>query len=362
MRVTLLAAAAGLASLGAGREAFAEEPERAAPSTPPAPLPAANLPSTSDDLTRELLAPEPGEEDLEWLYSNADEYEPGTLGGGRVPAPSLPQRGEGARRTWNPAWRRFGVLDYVLTATSVAFTGVGAAWSPLKNHWTSHNAFDESVRRQLSARSYAGSIIAQDTSDLLLSVSIAYPALVQSLVVTYWYRRSEDVAAQMLLIATESLTFTAALQGMTSTLASRERPYGRECGAGLPGRLNDCASSRRYRSFFSGHTSTSFAAAATACSFQFHHDVFGNATANGIACASALATAAATGTLRIAGDQHYATDVLTGAAVGMLGGFGLPWLLHYGPLARVERKGERATGVKLSLVPVSGGLGVGGEF
>jgi membrane-associated phospholipid phosphatase len=275
-----------------------------------------------------------------------------------VPAAVLPERGQGERRSWNPEWRRFGTADYVLSGGSLALTGVAAAWSPSKNRWRRHVAFDETVRRQLSVKSYVNTQRAQDASDLLLSLSIANPALFQALIVTYWYRRSEDVAGQMLLVTLESLSITAGVQGTTAALANRERPYGRDCDGSIPTELEDCASTRRYRSFFSGHTSMAFAAATTACGFQFRHEVFGNAAANTVACGGALLTAAAVGTLRVVGTQHYATDVLTGAGVGSLIGLGVPWLLHYGPLA----ESGRSSGVRWSLVAVSNGLGVGGEF
>jgi membrane-associated phospholipid phosphatase len=184
---------------------------------------------------------------------------------------------------------------------------------------------------------------------------------VDSLIVTYWYRQSHDVAAQMALITTEAVAFASALQGLSAGLTSRERPYGRNCGSKLPEDIEECAHNMRYRSFFSGHTTVSFAAAGATCSNHLRHAVFGDGTADGLACATAFVAAGAVGTLRIVGDQHYMTDVLAGAGIGTLSGLGIPWLLHYGPFARVGSTPGKSQ-LSLNLVGVPNGLGVGGQF
>ena len=92
-----------------------------------------------------------------------------------------------------------------------------------------------------------------------------------------------------------------------------------------------CDSPDRYYSFFSGHTSQAFASAAVVCSFHANMPLLGNGPENHIPCVTAMVGAAATGFLRIAGDMHYLSDVLTGMGVGLATGFLLPWLLHFGP-------------------------------
>ena len=74
-----------------------------------------------------------------------------------------------------------------------------------------------------------------------------------------------------------------------------------------------------------------------------------------------MTAAAAVGTLRIVGDQHYASDVLLGAGIGTMSGLGIPWLLHYGPWAR---RPEASTGPAFTwhVVGVPNGLGIGGKF
>jgi membrane-associated phospholipid phosphatase len=166
----------------------------------------------------------------------------------------------------------------------------------------------------------------------------------------------------MALITAEALAVTAAVHGLVAGFVGRERPYGRNCGTTIDESLDDCEQDRRYRSFFSGHTSLSFAAAGVACSHHARHDVFGDDLADALACGAAFLAAGTNGAMRIVGDQHYATDVAMGAAIGTLGGLGVPWLLHYGPLAEVDTETNQPQAIRFSVVPVPNGVGVGGSF
>jgi membrane-associated phospholipid phosphatase len=346
------------------------EPAELDPAAPAAPVEAAPPPAGSvsndaatDELVGQLLSQggEGQDDDLKWLYSDLEEYSPSGLVGKPIPAPAFPERGEGSRRSWDPSWRRFALGNYILTGAALAIAGGSALIPEAPDRWRGKNGFDESVRDSIGIEDYDGGQWARDVSDVLLAISVMNPLLIDSLVITYWYRRSEDVAAQMALISAEALGVASAFQGVTSGFSSRERPYGRNCGGSLDARLDDCESSKRYRSFFSGHTALSFAGAGVSCSHHLRHRVFGNTAADAVACGVALTGAGVVGTMRVVGDQHYATDVLMGAAVGTLSGLGVPWLLHYGPLARAEA-GARAPAVRLTLVPMGNGLGVAGKF
>lgn len=315
--------------------------------------PPAGPPSAGDAISHD--------DDIAWLFSTADEYLPSSLGGDPIDAPALPSRREGSRRSWNPAWRRFSLGNYILTGVTLATGGAAFLIPPAPERWRTRNAVDEWGHDNLGTTGYQRSGWAQDTSDVLLSALIASPFLVDSLAVTYWYRESHDVAGQMALITAEAYGVASAIQGLTAGLASRERPYGRECGTAINDKLKDCTGNNRYRSFFSGHATLAFTAASVSCSHHLRHDVFGDRVADAVACASAFVTAAAVGTLRIVGDRHYISDVTVGAAFGTLSGFGIPWLLHYGPLARVSSDGKLKA-MKLRLAAVPNGMGIGGDF
>lgn len=79
-----------------------------------------------------------------------------------------------------------------------------------------------------------------------------------------------------------------------------------------------------YTSFFSGHTALAFALATSSGVVANLRD-YPSAPAIWI---GGLTLATATGYLRIAGDAHYATDVLTGAIVGSAMGLAIPLLFH----------------------------------
>jgi membrane-associated phospholipid phosphatase len=62
---------------------------------------------------------------------------------------------------------------------------------------------------------------------------------------------------------------------------------------------------------------------------------------------------AATAYLRIAADQHYLTDVVTGAVLGSAVGAGVPYLFHR------PREGKSTTSFAVTPMAIAGGRGVG---
>jgi membrane-associated phospholipid phosphatase len=221
------------------------------------------------------------------------------------------------------------------------------------------NGFDGSARSALRIQNDEFRRIAQDASDLLLSISINQAA-VDALLVAWWWRGSGDVAWELAMMDIEAFTFDAALNGLVAGFTSRERPYRDKCAA-PDERDSNCTGNRRYRSFFSGHTSTSFTAAGLICSQHAHIPLYGGGTADTLACAASFTVATAVGALRVVSDQHFVTDVLTGAAIGTLTGFGLPWFLHFRGTRREVGRAP-STGVSMRLVPAPLGGHVVGTF
>src|SRR4029079_7141474 len=101
--------------------------------------------------------------------------------------------------------------------------------------------FDDGARKGLRLPTPEGRYVARDASDVILSLEAPWPFFVDALITTWWYRGSPDAAAQMALVDGEALAIVTALQGVTHTIASRERPYGQICGStDLPDKTNDC--------------------------------------------------------------------------------------------------------------------------
>jgi membrane-associated phospholipid phosphatase len=203
-----------------------------------------------------------------------------------------------------------------------------------------------------------GRYIARDASDVILSLEATWPFFVDALITTWWYRGSPDAAAQMALVNGEALAIVTAVQGVTNTMASRERPYGRICGTDeQPGSTIDCEGNVRYRSFFSGHAAFTFMSAGLICVHHQKLDLL-RGIGDELACVAAYSGAAATATLRVMGDMHYVSDVAVGATVGTLVGLAVP-LMHY---RRIHLAPKDRTGADWRIMPVGAGVGVGGTF
>lgn len=97
---------------------------------------------------------------------------------------------------------------------------------------------------------------------------------------------------QLLLYGLSNVTAGVVVQSM-KRIVQRERPYGNE-----------------FKSYPSGHTSTAFVAA------EFLHQEYGHLSP--WISVAGYATAAATGYMRLYNNQHWLSDVLAGAALGMV--------------------------------------------
>jgi hypothetical protein len=133
------------------------------------------------------------------------------------------------------------------------------------------------------------------------------------------------------LVIAEATAVTGLLNGATKDATARRRP---DAGLQATGSSN--------RAFFSGHTSQAFSLAVAAGTVS---SLRGYPSAPWV-WGGGLTLAAGVGYLRVAADQHWATDVLAGAAVGGLVGWAVPWVFH-----RVKRPGSR-----VAVLPSPGGF------
>lgn len=159
------------------------------------------------------------------------------------------------------------------------------------------NRLDREVRALLLRPQFAAT--ADRLSDFLAYIGLPVSgALALSLGSKRW---KEHIVADALVI-TRAVTVTGALNQVVKFLAPRERPYvhsGRFDHRDLNG------------SFFSNHTSSSMALAASAMRISFER------SRNSYMVAAPLfLLAGLVGYLRIASDNHYFTDVIAGAAFG----------------------------------------------
>jgi membrane-associated phospholipid phosphatase len=272
-----------------------------------------------------------------------------------IPA-GFPPRHSGKRLVWDPSFNRMDAPEMVVTGIAAAIALAAAIAPPLKNGWMSGFSFDESARNSLRLSVYKSRLDARDVSDVGLALMTAFPILVDSMIVAYWYRGSDDVALQMTLIDAEAYAVASALQGAATFFGGRERPYGRDCGGQLKDQSIDCTTPSRYRSFFSGHSTLSFTSASLICAHHERLELFESA-ADEITCASGFVAAATIASMRVISDVHYVSDVLTGALIGTAVGLGIPLLHHY------HKSGEEPSAApQVRLVPAPNGVHVVGVF
>lgn len=260
---------------------------------------------------------------------------------------------------WDPAWQRFELGNYIGTGVLLAATVGSLAIPPVEDRWLQKNTFDVSARNALRLTTTAGRNTARDASDIMLVVSTNW-LLVDTLIVAWWGHDAGDVAWEVALMSVEALAFDNAINGLVSALSSRQRPYGDDCVGGSEAELSDCRTSKRYRSFFSGHASTAFTSAGLTCMHHAHLPLYGGGAPDVFACASAFGVAAGTAVLRVVADQHWTSDILVGSAFGTFSGLFIPWVFHY-RTGKLSEKRNRAAASFL-LTPTPTGASITGAF
>lgn len=177
------------------------------------------------------------------------------------------------------------------------------------------NGFDRGVRDALRWGSPGAADLASSIGGFVLAPLVAFGG--DALVASY-DRRARGFWVDALVIA-ESAVLAADLNEIVKIAVARERPYahfGAADSSTIPAGANV--------SFFSGHTTLAFAlasSAGTVCSLRGYRGA-------PVVWAAGMMVAAGTAYLRIAADQHYATDVLAAAVVGTAFGVGIPLVFH----------------------------------
>jgi len=260
---------------------------------------------------------------------------------------------------WNPRWSKFGLENYITTGSAIGVAFATLAIPPVEDRWRTENDFDNEMRSALRSDTLIGRNHARDASDVLLTVSINQ-LLLDTLVVSWWAHDQLEVATQMALIDVETIAINSAINGLVASIASRERPYRDQCVGDNATELLDCRSSKRYRSYYSGHTSTAFAVAGLTCMHHYHLPLYGGGAPDALVCAGSYLAAGATGLMRIVADQHWTSDVVTGAALGTATGLLVPYMMHYrtGDMPAVAE----LSALNLRLAPTPSGAYLLGQF
>lgn len=281
---------------------------------------------------------------------------------GEMPPAPLPPRGKPLQ--WQPGWKKFSPLDYGVSLASGAVAIGALLFGPGRDRAIDRQlGIDDTIRDHLRAPTDRGRLWARDASDVALALLVSYPIAVDGLLNAGWYRRSPEVAMQMILMDLEVQAINGGITSLFKAFVLRERPYGRACGEEISEQTNDCRRKDRYFSHFSGHASASFASASVLCMHHQQHSLL-EQTSAWLPCGTAYAAATATATLRVIADRHYASDVLAGAITGTLTGLLVPWL-HYRRNGQQSDSADSATWLAahhIGLVPAARSLQVVGVF
>jgi membrane-associated phospholipid phosphatase len=203
------------------------------------------------------------------------------------------------------------------------------------------NAFDRKIRRlAVGRRSLENRLFLDHVSSGTLMAALFEPVGLL-LAAEVPHRWSRDVP-----VVVEASAITLSVNAFVKHLTRRSRPAAHFCESERT--IVPCPPDTRL-SFYSGHTSSAFAAAVAAGTIaDFHH-----LENRKWIWASGLTFATTTGVLRVMSDQHYASDVLTGMAAGGLAGWLIPKLHRpdraASPSAAARSRSSATTPVYLSI-------------
>jgi membrane-associated phospholipid phosphatase len=197
----------------------------------------------------------------------------------------------------------------------IASEAAKPALAPAACRWCRENGLDRGVRDGLH---WGNPIPARKLSDWLLFALVPAASLGGAFALGYAEADVEHALTDVMVV-TEALVLSSVITQVTKLSAGRMRPWvrlQREESRDFVSGPDD------HLSFFSGHTSATFALAVAAGT---------TATLRGyrradVVWAVGMPLAALTGYLRIAADRHYFSDVLTGALIGSLAGVLVPYL------------------------------------
>jgi membrane-associated phospholipid phosphatase len=255
------------------------------------------------------------------------EFQPGVLCPFCAITPQFPTAESGLH--WHHHWRSVGVPEYLITGAfaALALTVELFVKPEERSDWNEPILFDNATRDALRFGTGSSRETAKDVSDVLFYFSIAQP-LVDNLVFAWWQREAPHVAWQMFVINAQAYAMTLSLNAVAKRLTSRARPWAQDCDAD-PSSDSRCGSRSAYASFYSGHAAVTATSAGLICAHHTQLSLYRNDYLDAGACVLGVIGTAVTGGLRIASDNHWASDVLTGHLMGYLVGYLYPTLMYY---------------------------------
>ena len=266
-----------------------------------------------------------------------------------TPMPTTPA----SKLEWSESWPRFRPAEIAFTGGMALNVAMALFLYPApKNNWDSAILFDKPVRETFTLKNRDSRNLAASVSDGIYYALAAYP-LLDTLVVAGAIHGEGDLTVQMLAIDLESYAFGGAI-ALSAEKAGRRRPMGRTCEQD-PGYDKKCGNDDNLNSsFLSGHTTIGFVGAGLLCAHHLNVPLYGGGASDTATCIAGMSAAVVGGAFRVVSDNHWASDVIIGAGVGLFAGYGLPVLLHYGR----SRTAKRTSFLPTFSIPKAGAYGV----
>jgi membrane-associated phospholipid phosphatase len=274
---------------------------------------------------------------------------------------------------WSSTWPR---VKFWEVAAAVALTFGDALYEghvPLPDHasWNSPILFDTWARDTFRGRTAAIQSAASTTSDIMFKAGSLVPLILDDYFAAASVHLNADVAWQLAAIDLQSYGVAGLLSLTAEHTVGRARPYTLSCVNGYvfdgQGHLmQTCGTDNDFRSFYAGHATATATAAGLVCVHHQHLPLFGGGFADLAPCLVMIGVSAAAGMLRLVYDEHWASDVIVGWASGVLSGYVLPSVMHFGfgsgrPIGEVH---SGSLHFVPTVLPARGGteLGVVGVF
>ncbi len=262
---------------------------------------------------------------------------------------------------WHDHWRSVSTPEYVTVAALAVSILALQGFVPTANEaaWDEPILFDAGVRDALRIGSAEARRTAGTLSDVLFVLEVIHPTVIDPLLVAWWQRQSPFVAWQMFVIDAQAYGLTLLLNDLTKRATARARPWVStdDCATNWTGPT--CGSGGRYQSFYSGHAAVTATGAGLICAHHTQLSLYQSNWLDTGTCALAVAGTAVTGAMRIASDNHWASDVIIGHLMGYVSGYLLPTLLYYKEFRVTPHEhGEDEPTMALAPLATNGALGL----
>jgi membrane-associated phospholipid phosphatase len=210
-------------------------------------------------------------------------------------------------------------VDYGVSAAlvSAAVASNFLIPKPRQARWDRAILWDGPLRNRLGVSSRSGRTFFGHLSDGVVLASLSMP---------FWHLWTSEARGPaygepgLWLAIIDAYGMSMTVVGLTKHTVARARPYLLGCGADAAYGPS-CESDDSRLSFMSGHTAVAATGAGLNCAMQ-RADTKGRAL-----CGLGAGLALGAGALRMASDNHWASDVVAGYLTGFLSGYLAPYLL-----------------------------------